>query len=472
MEVKDMEAMKKIKVGYLPLYLTLYDESDPHYRDPMVEHMNKMIKMLGTHGLEVIQADCVCRNEYEFEKAAEKFNKLGVTAVITHHLAYSLSLASIHALLSLEAPIIVFDTTPDYQLLSVAGTKTGIQANHGIHGVQDMCSILKRNNRPFFMCVGHAFYSDVIEEVVGMCRAAKAAEAFKNMKIGAVGGRYEGMGDFQVLDEQLKKVIGAEVYYLLPETADKYVESVTEEEIDKEISNDRSNYKVETIDEETYRLSTKSGLAIRKWMQDKGLNSCTVNYYHLDENRIPKMPFVECCKMMERCQGFAGEGDALTAGLVGALLEAYPNTMFTEMFCPDWEKDIILMSHMAESNPRLSKWKPIVVDKPFNYNSCGDTVGMYTCYQPGKAVLVNLAPVGDKFSLLLTKVEILDVTSDVSAYRETTQGWLKPCKPIRAFLKEYSMNGATHHSALVYDADIEELKAFGIMMGFDVVEIK
>ena len=30
------------------------------------------------------------------------------------------------------------------------------------------------------------------------------------------------------------------------------------------------------------------------------------------------------------------------------------------------------------------------------------------------------------------------------------------------------MAGGTHHSALIYDADIEELKAFGRMMGFDV----
>ena len=34
------------------------------------------------------------------------------------------------------------------------------------------------------------------------------------------------------------------------------------------------------------------------------------------------------------------------------------------------------------------------------------------------------------------------------------------------------MEGGTHHSALVYDVDIEELKAFGKMMGFDVVVIE
>ena len=43
--------MKKIKVGYLPLYIKLYDDSNPHYRDPMVDYSNMMVHMLETQGL-------------------------------------------------------------------------------------------------------------------------------------------------------------------------------------------------------------------------------------------------------------------------------------------------------------------------------------------------------------------------------------------------------------------------------------
>ena len=97
---------------------------------------------------------------------------------------------------------------------------------------------------------------------------------------------------------------------------------------------------------------------------------------------------------------------------------------------------------------------------------------MYNCYKPGKAVYVNLAPMNDSFSLIVTEVELLDLGNVNSVYREATQGWMKPCKPLRKFLKEYSEAGGTHHSAMVYNADIEEIKAFGRMLGFNVVEIK
>ena len=338
--------MKKIKVGYLPLYIKLYDDSNPHYRDPMVDYMHMLIKMLESQGLEVVLADEVCRIKPEFDRAAKKFNDAGVSAVITQHLAYSPSLESIEALLSLDAPIIVFDTTPDYQLLKVANYKGCISANHGIHGVQDMCNLLKRNGKPYYLCVGHALHSEVVSEVVGMCRAAAVKKAFQTEKVGSVGGSFTGMGDFLVSDERYKNDIGVEVQYMTTEVVKEYLPKVTEEEIDAELAYDAAHYDSDITFQAEYREATRSGLAVRKWMQDNGLHAATVNFLTLDICGLPKMPFIECCKIMERGQGYAGEGDVLTAGLVGALLQVYPNTTFTEMFCPDWEQDVILLSHM------------------------------------------------------------------------------------------------------------------------------
>ena len=91
--------MQKIKVGYLPLYIKLYDDVnlDKTY---LIKHMDTLIKMLESQGLEVIRAD-ICRIKEEFDAAARLFNSAGVDAVITQHLAYSPSLESLDALLSL-----------------------------------------------------------------------------------------------------------------------------------------------------------------------------------------------------------------------------------------------------------------------------------------------------------------------------------------------------------------------------------
>ena len=464
--------MKKTKIAYLPLYIKLYDDINTATRKPLVEYMNTLVSMIESQGFEVVLPEDVCRIKEEFDRAAEKFNSdPEIVAVVTEHLAYSPSRESIEALLSLKAPIIVLDTTPSYELISCAAYSDRISPNHGIHGVQDMCNLLKRNGKPFQICVGHAMHSDVIARVCGLCRAAACAKAFRESRIGMVGGEFEGMGDFRISDERYESEIGAKTVRMSFEDGKKYTAAVTDDEIQNEIISDAAKSSIFAENEDNYRAATRAGLAVRKWMNDNGLNSVTVNFLHIEESGLEKMPFMECCKALERGQGYAGEGDNLTAGLTGALLASYPNTTFTEMFCPDWEKDIILLSHMGEFNPRLVAWKPHVNDKPFKYNVTGDTVAMSACYRKGTAVLANLAPMNDSFSLILSKVELTDDGLEYGAYRKAVQGWLKPAMPIADFLKAYSEAGGTHHSAMVYDADIQDLAAFGKMMGFNVVII-
>ena len=463
--------MKKIKVAYLPLYIKLYDDfgTDRSYYEM---YMNKLVTMLEEKNIEIVMADEVCRVESEFEKAVEKFNSDSeIVAVVTQHLAYSPSLESIGALKKLKAPIIVFDTTPDYELLSVAEQEGRIGANHGIHGVQDMCCMLKRNGISYDICCGHALHSNVVDELCGYIRAAQVANTFKNARIGMLGGEFKGMGDFRVDDEYYKETIGVETVRPTKEAFETYYSNVTDEEVKKEIALDYEKYDVACENKENYYLAVKTGLAIRRWMDDEKIDGITVNFLNADESGLPKMPFAECCKIMARGKGYAGEGDNLTAGLVAALINVYPETSFVEMFCPDWEKDIILLSHMGEFNPDITAWKPVIIDKPFKYNSMGDTVSMVSCLKAGDAVYVNLAPMTEGYSLIISNVEMLDVGSPDSAYATAVQGWMKPSKPITEFLKSFSMAGGTHHSALVYGVDINEIEAFGKMMGFDVVVI-
>ena len=63
-----------------------------------------------------------------------------------------------------------------------------------------------------------------------------------------------------------------------------------EEEIDAEIASDQAKYDCEITFAQPYREATRSGLAVRKWMEDKKLDACTVNFLTLDICGLPKMP--------------------------------------------------------------------------------------------------------------------------------------------------------------------------------------
>jgi len=456
--------MSKIKVGFLPLYIKLYDDAGVD-RSDMQSCMDTAVSMLQSEGIEVISAD-VCRIKPEFDAAAAAFNEADVDAVVTFHFAYSPSLESIDALCSLEAPIVVCDTTITYNM-SERMDSADITPNHGIHGVMDMCNLLKRAGKDYFVEAGHISESDVVARCAGHCRAAKAAKAFGQACIGSMGGSFVGMGDFFRSDADMKNDFGAQVIYFdFEKDYDKYLGQVTQEQIDAEIASDAERFTVEVQNMENYRAQTQMGLVLRAWASANSLSAYSVNFLAMTQ---AKMPFLEISKAMMGGLGYAGEGDVLTAGLVGALMSAYDSVTFTETFCPCWKNDLILMSHMGEMNMNVAAQKAIVTDKPFPYTLAGDTVAAFGTMRAGKAVFVNLAPMDNgNYTLIVSPVDMVDVADKNGSYRSTTEGWMKPLIPLADYLKGYSEIGGTHHSALVYDAAAFEIISFGHMMGFDV----
>ena len=454
---------KKVKVGFLPLYIKLYDDAGVK-RDATLKCMNAAIKMLESEDVEIVLSD-VCRIKPEFNAAAELFNNEAVDAVVTYHLAYSPSLESIDALCAMNAPVIVCDTTLTYNM-SERMNPADISPNHGIHGVMDMCNLLKRRGKTYFVEAGHLLHSDVIARIARLCRAAAAAKTFQQGRIGSVGGSFDGMGDFFMDPETMKKDVGAEiVFFDFARDHQQYLAKVTDADIDAEMAWDRAHFTIEVSNMENYRAATRMGLALRKWAEETGLIGYTVNFLKMDQD---KMPFVELSKAMMKGFGYAGEGDTLTAGLVGSLLSVYKDVTFTETFCPCWKNDLILMSHMGEMNLNLSAYKPILSDKPFNYTPSGDTVSATGTMRAGRGTFINLAPMREGYVLTLVPAEMVDLAQENGPYRKTVEGWMKPQIPLPAFLKRYSEIGGTHHSAFAYNVSVEEMAAFGRIMGFDV----
>ena len=89
--------MEKVKVGFLPLYLALYDERAKAARPNIEKYRDDLVAALERTGIELVKAD-ICRIAPEFKDAVATFEREGVDAIVTVHLAYSPSLECIDAL--------------------------------------------------------------------------------------------------------------------------------------------------------------------------------------------------------------------------------------------------------------------------------------------------------------------------------------------------------------------------------------
>jgi L-arabinose isomerase len=462
--------MDKIKIGLLPLYIEMYDRDMPQIRPRINEFREIIIKQFEDMGLKVSAAP-VCRVKQEFSEAIAAFENEEVDAVVTLHLAYSPSLEASEILAGTRLPLVVLDTTPAYGF-GPSQEVDEINFNHGIHGVQDMCCMLKRNKKDFFLEAGHWEKSDVLKRVAGCVRAVKVAAEIKKARVGRVGQPFDGMGDFAVPVDTMRSTIGIETVLYDIGKSKELIASISEEEIKNEMRQDGMDYNISGLNTVTHRRASAAGLLIRKWLEKEKLTAFTVNFTAIDKNSgIPCMPFLEAGKAMGRGIGYAGEGDVLTAALVGALASVYEETSFTEMFCPDWENDTIFLSHMGEINVKLADEKPILAEEDFPYTDAENPVLPYCRFKEGNAVLVNLAPgADDTYSLIVSSVKMLGVSQE-DRLKNCVHGWFKSGIPVHEFLKAYSEAGGTHHIAVVYGKVAGEIEKFGRIMGWNVIKI-
>jgi len=450
-----------MKIGLLPLYIALYDEICPQRRPRLENFYENIAKRFEERNIQVVKTEDFCRLKPEFKKAVADFESADVDAIVTLHMAYSPSLESIDVLSKTELPIIVLDTTETLEFTNEQNPEE-ISYNHGIHGVMDMCSMLKRYGKVYSIAAGHFAESDVIDEACGLVRAAAAAKALSKVHVGLVGGAFDGMGDFAVEPKELQERFGVIVENLDADLLEEYASKVDKAEVEAELELDKERFAVpEDMDWKKYEKNVAVCLGMRKCIEEKALTAFSANF-----RSVKEVPFIEACKAMERGVGYAGEGDGLTSAFVGALLNAYPETGFVEIFCPDWKNNMVFLSHMGEVNYRTVEGSPSLA----HVSGMTDTYATYARMKGGKGVYVNISREKEDYQLLLAPAEMISYEHD--NFPTKIRGWMKPEHgTIAEFLKAHSVHGATHHSIFVYGATVEEMEFFGKLLSMKTVVI-
>jgi L-arabinose isomerase len=458
------------KIGLLPLYLQLYDDIMPDKRAEFEPFLARIAAGFRRRRIDVIECG-VCRVQSEFAQAVDHLESAAVDLIVTVHLAYSPSLEAVEALTDTELPLLLLDTTMDRDFGKDVDAAR-IMYNHGIHGVQDLACMLRRLGKPFQIVAGHLDSSDVMARAAEIARGACAAQCLADSRALRVGPAFAGMGDFAVDEDVLESELGITVDEITRADLEEAVAEVSAGAIRKEMAEDLRLFAAD-LPPAVHRRSVRVGLGLRTLLERGGYSAFSVNFLAFDSSKGPAnvVPFLEACKAMSRGIGYAGEGDVLTACLVGALGSGFGRTTFTEIFCPDWQGNSLFLSHMGEINPEVVAGTPALIEKPYPFSGALNPAMLTGAPQAGRGVLVNLAPGPDAgFSLLVAPVKILG-DSNNATLRGAVRGWIRPEGDVATFLENYSRHGGTHHSALLLGDRTEGVLAFGAFAGLDCVTL-
>ena len=454
--------MKKVKIGFLPLYIQLYDDFASQLRPGIEAYCESVKESLVSEGAELIAAD-ICRVSSEFKAAIELFEREEVNAIVTLHLAYSPSLESTSIIAATKLPVIILDTTRDY-CFNFDVKKGSTSYNHGIHGVQDFCNLLKRLGKDYSIFAGHYLNSDVVKRVLDAARAVKASRAISKMKVGTLGGAFDGMGDFCVSDET-KNRLGITVTPLDGEKILKIKDTVTDDAVRAEYEKDCKENGC-AIPYEKYAEHIRSSLAVRRYIAEEGFTAFTMNFRRAGSDvGFDTVHFAEACKLMASGVGYAGEGDAVNAALVGALMTAFDEVNFVEMFCPDWHNNTVYFNHMGECNAALMENRHMMT-KFFAYGEVDNPVYMLGHMKAGQGCVLNMLPNAEGwFDVVIVEGEFMQLPEKLESFPETINGWFKPKAPVAELLEMYSEAGGTHHSSFVYGVSARSLALFAKSLG-------
>jgi L-arabinose isomerase len=464
--------IRSTRIGLLPLYLELYDEVRPEARPEMEGFAERVAETLDGIGLDVVSTPVLTTRLQIDEEVRKLVDDDRLDALATVHLAYSPSLEAADALVRSDRPLLLLDTTPSPSFGEDADQEMMFR-NHGIHGVQDLSCTLTRRERPYLLSVGHIEDSVFHDDVALNARAMRAGRALSTMRVMMIGETFEGMGDFAVDPEVLGSRLGIYVHRVSVSQVAQVAREVTEEELDEETACDTGDCDCSLIEPEVLRRTNRVGLAVRKMMEEEDAGAMTFNFASFTGSTgIETVPFLEASKAMARGQGYAGENDPLTAGLVGALAQAGCELTFTEMFCPDWEGGTIFMSHMGECGLGVSEAGGTLVEKHYEFSDVANPAIAVPKLRAGTATLVNLAPgAGGSFKLITAQVEVLD-RGPVEGFSEVPHYWIRPVDhDLRDFLQRYSEIGGTHHLALCLGDERELVRRMAKVLDREYYEV-
>lgn len=461
----------KPKTGILALTLELYETLAPGLRENRQRWLAAEILPALHEIMDVCFDEAVFTRE-AIERAITSYEQQGVDGVIVICLTYSPSELALPALAATSLPILVWNTQ-ELSAVDENFTDEDMTANHGVHGTQDLCSVLCRHGVKFSYSTCHPADREAFKAVEDFAIAARAVGRLRKAKVGQLGGAFPHMGDFAVDSKFLARSLGPQVVKLsLGEFLQSW-QAAPAEAVADIVTDYRTSYVIAPdISQDELEQTARVEISLRNMTAERNLAAITYLFSAFGEDdSSPTLPFVAACRLMAEGVGFGGEGD-----IVGALGNLLLNDLegpasFSEIFTTDFRGNSLFMSHMGEANVAMANQPVEMVARPTPITrTIYRQLALRFSLVAGEATLFALVQTsGGRWRLIVSAMDIVDWT--IAQSIPCPQFKLAPRGDVRGWLTAYAKAGGPHHNAVCRGDARAKLKIAAEMLDADYVEV-
>ncbi len=392
-----------------------------------------------------------------------------VVGLITWMHTFSPAKMWINGLTALRTPLLHLHTQSNVELPWESIDFDFMNLNQSAHGDREYGFILSRLRISRETVVGHVSDPEVRQRVGTWARACVGWNAVHNLKVVRFGDNMRNVAVTDGDKTEAERVFGVNVStWSANELAEEIAKVPAEEaralaEEYEELYDVEPDLRVGGDRHEALVYAASQEIAIKRFLKDRGAGAFTTNFEDLGP--LKQLPGIAAQRLMAQGYGFGAEGDWKTAVLVRAvkaMSEGLPGGAslmedYTYNLVPGDE--LILGAHMLEICPTLTTTKPKVEIHPLDIGGKGDPVRMVFHTDPGPALVVSLADIGNRFRLTANEIEVVEPPKSMPNLPVAHAVW-KPEPSLQTSAECWLESGGAHHTVLTNSVGIDVFRIF------------
>ena len=352
--------------------------------------------------------------------------------------------------------------------------------NQSAHGGREFGFIASRMRMNRKVVVGHWENEDVIKQVDDWCRVAVGVADSKTMKVARIGDnmRQVAVTEGNKVSAQIK--FGYEVNGFGVGDLTKFIDQVSDKEVDDLLKEYADNYTLAkdilkgAAKHHSLRDAAQIEIGLRAFLIDGGFTAFTNTFENL--HGMKQLPGIATQRLMASGFGYGGEGDWKTSALVRTMkvmasgLEGGNSFMEDYTYHFDPKNTAVLGSHMLEICPSIAKGDVRVEVHPLGIGGKEDPARLVFNAGAGSALNASVVDMGNRFRLLVNKVEALEIEHDMPKLPVARVLW--DAKPdLKTAAAAWILAGGAHHTGYSQNLSTEQLQDFAEIMDIEFLLI-
>ncbi len=441
------------------------------------EHAKVMVEGLNADAdipCTIVFKPCVRNSNEIYDIIQAANNDHSCAGIITWMHTFSPSKMWIRGLNSLRKPLLHINTQFNRDIPWDDIDMDFMNLNQSAHGDREHGYILTRMRLNHKTIAGHWEDRRFRERISSWMRAAVGAFESRRLRVLRISDnmREVAVTEGDKVEAHIK--FGWQIDHYGVEDIIAEVEKVTNEEIDLQMAEYASLYEMATEDIASVRYQARVEVALKRFMDEGAFGAFHTNFQDLQH--LKQLPGLAAQDLMRQGYGFAAEGDWKTAALVRIMklmaADLSGGTSFMEDYTYHMEpgNGMNMGAHMLEICPTIASEKPKIKVMPLGIGNRQPPARLTFKARPGKAILVSIIDMGDRFRMIVNDVVCQEQKFDMPKLPVAAVLW-RPLPDLETSSEAWIYAGGAHHSVLSYCLDAEIMRDWAEIMNIEFVHI-